>query len=356
MPELRCCCWRARCTRTLAHVALAVVACACARQCLAGPVQCTAQPRAQDSVWLVSSRGLSACRPAENVTRLRYWRFDRQQSWLPSSLHELVASDDPAVTTVLFLHGNRVEANQAFADGWYAYRRLMKSADDRPVRFVIWSWPSEQYCGPLNDARIKAARTNSAAYYVAWFTRQIGQEVPLSLWGYSYGARIASGALHLLGGGSLAGRRLDEAAPAARRPLQVVLVAAALDDHSLLPGHANGKALSQANAMLLVNNGCDRVLKRYQVLYPGRGCQQALGYVGLAAACLAEEDARKIRQIDACCHVGNQHQFVNYLESPYLMARMRAYLLFQKPQAHNAPQASPPVADNQADLSELLIE
>ena len=136
-----------------------------------------------------------------------------------------------------------------------------------------------------------------------------------------------TGALHLLGGGNLCGMRLEARVHPQRAPMQVVLLAAAMDNDWLLPGHFHGQAISQVRAMLLVNNGCDRLLQRYQLLYPGRGCEQALGYNGLALGCLNPDDRDKVTQVDACCQVGSQHVFINYVESPDLLDRMRAYLL-----------------------------
>jgi hypothetical protein len=108
-----------------------------------------------------------------------------------------------------------------------------------------------------------------------------------------------------------------------------VLVTAALDNDWLLPGHRNGKAMSQVDALLLVNNSCDRVLKRYEVLYHRRSSRQALGYTGLAVHCLPPVDAAKVRQIDACCQIGKEHGIENYYCSPSLVAAMREYLLFE---------------------------
>ena len=313
---------------------------------------CAVWPRAQDQVWAVSSRGLG-CDVTAGTQRLRYWRYDREQSWVKANLDELLAGDDPEVVTTVFIHGNRIDHCEAFSKGWNAYRRLVACADERPVRFVIWSWPSDPIRGPIQDARIKASRTNPAGYYVAWFVDRLQPGAPVSLWAHSYGARIATGALHLLGGGSVAGYRLKDSQAEPRRPVQAVLLASAVDDHWLLPGHAHGQAMSQLDGLLLVNNGCDNLLKRYQILYPGRGCEQALGYVGLATSRLMADDAAKVRQLDAANVVGREHLFANYLCSPGLVAQMRTHLLFE---GQSLPVAqSPPIVPSNAaseDLSE----
>jgi hypothetical protein len=334
---------RASRARTVVALVLAALVLSPARLSAATtPVACLPQPRPQDEIWLVSSRGFCSCDVEQNAEQLAYWQFDRERSWMPASAVDFFATDDAGTVTVVFLHGNRIPSGEAFTKGWIAYRRLVRCADERPVRFVIWSWPSDKVCGPVQDARIKAARSDAHGYYLAGFITQIRPDVPVGLWGHSFGARIATGALHLLGGGTLVGHRLEAAAGRPHRPMHAALVVAALDDEWLLPGHRQGHALSQVDAMLLVNNSCDRLLKRYHKLYGRRCCQEALGYVGLAECCLSPGDAEKVQQVDACCYAGKQHLFANYIDSPALMSQMRSHLLFDMEAATMTPEAVKP--------------
>lgn len=293
---------------------------------------CCPQPRSGDQLWLVSQRGLG-CDVERHAEQLKYWRYDREKRWVPSDLAELNGADDGRLLTTVFVHGNRIDSREAFTTGWTVYRALVRSADERPIRFVIWSWPSERVCGPLADARIKAARTDPAAYYLAWFLDRLDPDDPVSLWGHSLGARIVTGALHLLGGGQLAGHRLVERAHANRQKVQAVLIAAALDNDWLLADRFNGRAMSQVNGLLLVNNSCDALLQRYHRLDHRRSCRQALGFTGLARRCLDRESWSKVEQIDACCQVGRRHALADYLCAMNLMARMRSHLLFEPPRA-----------------------
>ena len=86
---------------------------------------------------------------------------------------------------------------------------------------------------------------------------------------HSFRPRIVTGALHLLGGGAIDGQKLEPRVHAERQPSQVALMVAALDNDWLLSGHYHGQAMSQVSAMLLENNGCDMLLKRYSVLSCG---------------------------------------------------------------------------------------
>ena len=98
-------------------------------------------------------------------------------------------------------------------------------------------------------------------------------EQRVSLLAYSYGARIATGALHLLEGGQLSGRAL--ASPDGRAfHVRLVMLAAALHNYWLRPGGYHDMAVSHIDYLLNLYNCCDPVLKRYPLLYKGSraGC------------------------------------------------------------------------------------
>ena len=133
--------------------------------------------------------------------------------WISSSLEEFLAGDDGTRVTVVFIHGNDTDAAEAEARGRELYREMLTSpCPEPPTRLVIWSWPSEQVIRNVRrDAQLKACRTNIEGYYLARFADQLTPRSPLSFGGYSYGARVVTGALHLLGGGVLEGARSTSA-------------------------------------------------------------------------------------------------------------------------------------------------
>ncbi len=280
--------------------------------------------RARDQLWLVSDRGLGCDHLEKQAAKLQYWRYDPKQAWVTSSLAAMQETADPQVNTVVFVHGNRISGPEAFQIGWCAYRSLAQYAGDEPMRFIIWSWPSDAVRGLVNDARVKAWRTDPSGYYLAWFLDRLDPTVPVGLLGHSFGARIITGALHLLGGGDLGGRKLAGRTHEERRPMRSVLVAAALDTDWLVQGHFHGQAMSQTSSMLLVNNGCDAVLKRYHRLYCGHNCAQALGYTGLPPGWLPPQESPKVRQIEASGYVGKHHALDMYLQSCDLVAQMKS--------------------------------
>ncbi|MCH8840330.1 MAG: hypothetical protein IH831_06565 [Planctomycetes bacterium] len=134
------------------------------------------------------------------------------------------------VRTVVYVHGNRIEPGEDRYRGMLIYRSLVaQGRPSQPIRFIIWSWPASTIPGPIKDMRLKAARTCPVGWQLAWFIDQLPEETPVSLIGYSYGARVASGALHVLGGGRLNGLQLTERLHPQRPPIRVAMIAAAFD-------------------------------------------------------------------------------------------------------------------------------
>jgi hypothetical protein len=150
-------------------------------------------------------------------------------------------------------------------------------------------------------------------------------EVQNGLIGYSYGARIITGALHLLGGGTLAGQTM----PAGERPaIRVALWAAALHDHWLLPGHYHGQALAMADRWLVTYNYCDPVLSRYQWIEKC-GDPAALGYSRLYGRNLLPTELNdRVEEMNVSCLVGGTHDMRPYLYLLPIQNRTRQYVLW----------------------------
>lgn len=280
-------------------------------------------------IWTISSR--NACwTGGELQPRLGYWYFDHVAGcWTPSTLEAFLASDEPGVPTCFFVHGNRVSRNEAFYVGWRAYQRLAAQASpEQPFRFVIWSWPSSRIHGQLKDARAKAYQSDAHAVYLAWLMDQMDPQVPVSLLGYSYGARLITGSLHILGGGRLIGRALPARLHPDRLPARVVLMAGALDNYSLKPYARNGLALTQVERMLVMTNPADEVLRYYRLLYGLHGRTQALGYTGAAGLGLLGSSQSKVTHWNVARYVGPDHELNRYLYSPSVIAGMASYALY----------------------------
>lgn len=294
--------------------------------------------------WLVSSRGASTCGdPVLGYERLEYWRGDGNCGWIPSTAEEFHATDNPRVPTIFFVHGNRVSRGEAKQVGRQWVRRFEGAEYGAgPARLVIFTWPSDQIAGkPIEDVRVKAHRSEAHAWYLAALIDSIPSDVPIGLVGYSYGARLISASLHLLGGGRISGRQLarDEVPPA--RPLRAVLLAAALDNHWLGEGQHHGLALSQVDSLVVFVNHEDSLLRLYPRLF-GRGGPDALGRTGVVSRSRLGVHGSKLRQINVAGAVGKHHDWHTYVNSGTIMSRARREFAFDELKVASPPDEQDP--------------
>ena len=293
-----------------------------------GPGVCVADGPSHD-LWLISTRKAPSSNPVGGEHRLNYWRMDEKWEWASSDEEAFLAADDPAVPTSVFIHGNRTNRKWAVWNGWDVYQKLEPLAGERPLRFVIWSWPADQIGGVRQDVQVKARRSDVQAYYLAYLLRKMNPDVRVSMMGYSFGARTITGALQLLGGGKFAGRTLpDLNAPVTRAPVRAVLVAAAMPNYWLSPGRSNGLALAQADRVLVTRNRSDPVLQWYDRMY-GRGGPQALGYTGPSSYSRLGEHRERIEVVGVERSVGNNHDWNGYLGASPLRSRLAWYTFLE---------------------------
>lgn len=289
------------------------------------PEQCVTLLRDVDEFWQLSTRNLCGGATSDAVRSLavhQYQRTDGQSSWTTRALDDFFQNERQCAT-VFFVHGNRVSADEAVAEGWQMYYALATNST-RPFRLVVWSWPSEQVRGPARDVRSKVARAEDEAHYFGGMLRRYDSDARVGIIGYSLGARIVTGGLHLASGGELDGESVGEPASDAPR-YGVVLAAAAAHNHWLMPESRHGKALAQVDHLLNLYNSCDPVLARYRMI---DRCEkpQALGYVGIAPASLGVW-ADRVSQRDLAPSIGKTHDENAYLYRGVTADELRRHLL-----------------------------
>ena len=234
-----------------------------------------------------------------------------QLVWVHTDWKQIRASAAEG-STVVYVHGNRVEPGEATYRGLRVYQSMKSSLRRPPQRFIIWSWPSSTIAGPVKDVHIKAARTPAVGWQLAWFLDQLPAEANVSLVGYSFGARVISGALHVLGRGSLGSLRLNSRQHPDLPPLRVGMIAAAYDADWLQPGHFHQRAMSQVERLILVTNHRDPAMRLYHFSVE-RGRVHALGKTGPTNPGSLKSANRRIKKIDVSHSVGRSHALVDYL-------------------------------------------
>jgi hypothetical protein len=281
--------------------------------------------RLQDEIVVVNTRMLCGSYDPESIrTGLIFETYSNCDDagcrrWQTSNLDSFLAFD-PSVRTIIFIHGNRITPSDAKNEGLAVYRRLMNyGGDGERIRFVIWSWPSSRVGWPLRDVRLMSARTGQAGCQFAWLLDQMPAETPVSLIGFSFGARIITGGLHILAGGSFGGMSLAEHVHPNRPPMHVVLIGAALHANWLGDGQYHGLAMTQVDQMFLVNN-CQDMAMRYYRFITKRGNPQALGLCGPTN--ISAENAAKIQQREVGRYSGSQHNLFLYLCAPGVVGQI----------------------------------
>jgi len=298
--------------------------------------------RAAEEVWLVSTREIPSCTPPVEA-RPRYWRLAADQQWTAAEAAAFFAAEDPAAPTVFFIHGNRSDADDAIQTGWDVYQCLREQAGGRPLRFVIWSWPADRIPGRLRpDVRIKAARSGVEGRYLAEALEAIPPRVPISLVGYSFGARTIVEALTLSAGGQFAGQVPEKRSPAPRAPIRAVLIAAAVDDTALARCGPGGGALDEVDRVLVTCNPADPALRWYRHMERWRG-PAALGFRGPACAAEPDPEHPRLELVNLGCEVGRNHTWAGYIAAPAVRSRL-AWYAFLEPTANVAQATSAAMA------------
>lgn len=265
---------------------------------------------------------------AEKLIVREYAVIDEEGSrqWTESDLSRLITAPGEGVVTVFHVHGNKVDPVMARDRALRVYRRLVRrSTDDRPMRFVIFSWPATEIGGLLNDFRVKAGRTRPVGWELAWVLNQMPNDTPISLIGYSYGARIVGGALHVLAGGDLSGASLPDAELGKHAPMRVVFMAAATHSCWFGPNGYHRLAVEQIEHIVMLNNHLDPAMRFYP-LVPKNCNPQAMGLCGPTS--LAPEQREKFECYDCANCVGRSHDLFKYTATGRTMSRVWQHLMY----------------------------
>ena len=309
-------------------VALPLIVASCLGASLADPPA----PPTADEILLISTRSLgTSCDPDRMKLELdcRRLTFNSagEPTWVAYDWHNLQTPTNAWRQTVIYVHGNRVSSGYDATEGMAVYQSIVSGRNERkPLRYIIWSWPSAQIPGLIKDYQVKAVRTNPVAWQLAWFLDQMPDETPIALMGYSYGARAVSGTLHLLGGGSLGNLKLEERQHSDRPPVRVALMAAAFDADWMLPGEVHERAITQIERLVVVTNKQDPAMRFFK-LSTKNSRVDALGLAGMPRSAKLGTAAKRIQYLDVTAEVGRSHVIDDYLADTPKMNRMWRQLL-----------------------------
>lgn len=297
--------------------------------------ECATLAGADDELWCISSR--SARHAPDGSIRLHYWRYDGAGNWKTQTLEDFTLAD-PALPTCFLVHGNQMTPTRTNCSGWTYFTTFTGGTCKQrpPLRFVIWSWPSEKcYRKTRDDLRQKAVRSECHSFYLAWVVDRMSADVRISMIGYSYGTRMIGGALHLLGGGGLRGQQLTDRLHPEPRGIRAILLGGALDNDHMLPGRAFSLAPTQIDHLLVARNRADPALQWYPLLYGFRfrvrTGQEAMGFTGFAGLYCVPQLYGRVENRDVTCMVGRIHEWHAYeFLCGWFLERMRQYVWFEE--------------------------
>jgi hypothetical protein len=301
--------------------------------------------RLVDEIVVVDTRSAcTSCDPESLRSGIRVENYEVQDDaghrrWRKSDLDNFLGFD-PTVPTVFYVHGNQMTLGDAKSQGLAVYRKLVHYASGGPrIRFVIFSWPSAKVGRLLRDVRVKAQRTGPVGCQLAWLLDQMPAETPVSLIGFSFGARVITAGLHVLGGGTVChGMGLTERMHPDRAPVNAVLIAAAVHAHWLGKGQNHGQATTQVNQVFLLNNCNDFALRYYHLSTTDRSRPRALGLYGPTR--LDSEYAAKIHERDVSRYAGSEHDLMQYLCAPGAVGQVWEHSVSMLPAVASEPQAA----------------
>ena len=300
-----------------------------ARRAAATTTPQPAAPTAREhEVWLVSTRRLSALPSAGSVPAFTpdVYRYTAGRGWMPASLDELMQPSPQAVTSI-FVHGNDTNAEAAVSDGLGLFSQLAGGPPAQATRFIIWSWPIEMTgLRVRRSAQTNATRSGIEGYFLAGFIRRLGAVPQVSMLGYSSGAGVVTGALHVLGGGALEGGRLALPPAALQTKIDAVLLGAATPNDWLLPGRTHERALEAVNRLVVTVNSEDAVLHWYRMLW-GRTGPTALGSSGVASVPALGAAQSRLVQVNLESALGRNHGWTYYTQSQQVVSLLRYELL-----------------------------
>jgi len=279
--------------------------------------------RSADQIWLISSRGI--CSRYAPSTELTYSRRIQGNQWSRESFDSFTgaADDGRQRRTLIYIHGNRTTQQEALTGGLAVYdQTFLEWKDAPPVRFVIWTWPSDRIGREIKDVRTKANYAEQHSFHLARLLTQMKTHRQVAIIGYSFGGRLAINALHLVGGGNVDGFRLD-AEDRSIPPVNLTLMAPAIRNDCFCCD--KWLALSSINQLFILYNSKDIYLRFYKLAKFDFN-HKALGFTGMQSYRRGYLSKDQIKQFDASTRVGADHSYLSYIVDKRVESLVRSNL------------------------------
>ena len=306
------------------------------------------RPERVGATWIVQTRDCPQELGSDPWPKLRVLRFDGEGELVERPPAELLA--EVAGRPVLIqVQGSLTTPDAAVGGLLWTHSWLQHHHSLPPDAVVIaFDWPSNRVYGEdIRDINEKGRRAFVAAYHLAVFVSAFPSGSRICLLGQSFGGRVVTSALHLMGGGALSGRRSEPTAclSATRSDLRVraVIIGAASDHDWLDPGRRLDRALHGCELLLNLYNRKDEALLLYPSLVRS-GHRRALGRVGLTNADFRKLGALAARYEEYDLHdiLGPEHTLLDAIANPKIARKIAPFAWAQDPGPLPPQAATPP--------------
>ncbi len=280
------------------------------------------RPERLGQIWMVQTRECPQILGSDPWPKLKALRFDAEGKLIERPVSELFA-ETVGHPVLIQVQGSLTTPDSAIGGMLWTHSWLQENRSLPPDAVVIaFDWPSQRVYGEdLRDINEKGRRAFVAGYHLAAFVSAFPTGSRICLLGQSFGGRVVPSALHVLGGGTLYGRKHEPTARLAstRSDLRVhaVVIGAASDHDWLDPGQRLDRALVGCEAFLNLYNRKDEALLLYPSLVRS-GHRRALGRVGLSNADFSKLGPLAARYEEHDVHdvLGAEHTLLDAVASP----------------------------------------
>jgi len=236
--------------------------------------------------------------------------------------------------TIIYVHGNFMERDNARERVRLINSYLARCSSEH-YRLLMLSWPSQRDNRIIQETRENAQCADSEAYYLASMLQIVtATSERVSLLGFSFGARTVTGALHLVGGGTLPGMPILPPS-SDHAPYRVSLVAPAVDRDWLQTNGRHRNAMSGVDQLVNLYNSKDPILRRFRFI-DSIANPIAAGFNGFEAVANPRSTvpligSDRMKQYDCGTQIGITHSERDYYgECPHFQKAIKN-LLWKNP-------------------------
>jgi hypothetical protein len=305
------------------------------------------RPDRVERFWIVSTRECLQEMGTDPWPCLKVRHFDARGELVEVDASVLLAQT-PGRTVFIQVQGSLTTPDVALGGLMWTHSWLARNRALPPDSVVIaFDWPSQRvYRNDVRDINEKGRRAFVAGYHLARFVQGFPPESRICLLGQSYGGRVVTSALHLLGGGSLNSQDRDPwvGLPALRADhhIRAIILGAASDHTWLDPGARLDRTLQGCEGLLNLYNRMDEALMLYPLLVRSNH-HRALGQVGLTNRNFARLGplAARYNERDVDRFLGDEHTLLDAVANPEIARMMAAYLWAPDP-GPSPPSAAGP--------------